>query len=115
MQKHFCRLLTFCLLGCLAPFLSLAQEWPAKAIRLVVPYPAGGGVDAGNPKAAEIALPTTTVAVRIAQGLHHPLVGGAEEAAAAAAEASGVGLGQAELIEREDVYALRADREALVV
>ena len=46
MQKHFCRLLTFCLLGCLAPFLSLAQEWPAKAIRLVVPYPAGGGVDA---------------------------------------------------------------------
>ncbi|MEI6550412.1 MAG: tripartite tricarboxylate transporter substrate binding protein [Betaproteobacteria bacterium] len=28
------------------PFLSLAQDWPAKSVRIVVPYPAGGGVDA---------------------------------------------------------------------
>jgi tripartite-type tricarboxylate transporter receptor subunit TctC len=34
---------------CLAfflPFVSHAQDWPAKPLRIVVPYPAGGGVDA---------------------------------------------------------------------
>ena len=40
-----CRLLLLCLMGSLS-FASFAQEWPAKPIRIVVPYPAGGGVDA---------------------------------------------------------------------
>ncbi|WP_162143887.1 tripartite tricarboxylate transporter substrate binding protein [Acidovorax sp. JHL-9] len=33
-------------LGCVTPSLALAQEWPAKQLRIVVPYAAGGTADA---------------------------------------------------------------------
>jgi tripartite-type tricarboxylate transporter receptor subunit TctC len=46
MKNRLVQQLIVCLVGCFAPFLSFAQEWPVKPIRLVVPYPAGGGVDA---------------------------------------------------------------------
>jgi len=46
MQTLFFRQLSCFLVLCALPFLSLAQEWPAKPVRIVVPYPAGGGVDA---------------------------------------------------------------------
>ena len=46
-------------------------------------------VDAGNPETTEIALAPATIAVGVAQRLHHPLVSGAEEAAVAALEAPG--------------------------
>jgi hypothetical protein len=50
---------------------------------------AGGGVDPGDPEAAEVTLAAATVAVGIAEGLHDPLVGGAEQAAVAPLEAAG--------------------------
>jgi len=46
MQTHFFRQFTSFMVLCALPFLSLAQDWPAKPVRIVVPYPAGGGVDA---------------------------------------------------------------------
>ena len=46
MQKYFFRQFTCFLVLCMLPFLRLAQDWPAKSVRIVVPYPAGGGVDA---------------------------------------------------------------------
>ena len=39
---------TFALLAgalTLTPAVALAQAWPAKTIRMIVPFPAGGGVD----------------------------------------------------------------------
>lgn len=46
MQKHYFRQFIFCFLGALLSLLSHAQDWPTKPVRIVVPYPAGGGVDA---------------------------------------------------------------------
>ncbi len=46
MKNHFLRHFIFIFFGCMLSFFSIAQEWPVKPIRMVVPYPAGGGVDA---------------------------------------------------------------------
>ena len=43
MQTYFLQKI---ILACALPFISFAQDWPAKPVRIVVPYPAGGGVDA---------------------------------------------------------------------
>ena len=32
-------------LACLAPGLAFAQAWPQKSIKMIVPFPAGGGTD----------------------------------------------------------------------
>lgn len=47
--RHIRRTLALGLIGgamlCLGALPALAQEWPTRAVRIVVPYPAGGGVD----------------------------------------------------------------------
>merc|ERR1711943_112077 len=50
---------------------------------------AGSGVDASNPEATEIALTTTTIAVGVAEGFHHPLVCCTEQGSVATTEATG--------------------------
>ena len=46
------------------------------------------GIDPGNPQTAEVALAPAAVAVGIAQSLHDPLIGGAEEGSVTALEAT---------------------------
>ena len=46
MQTYFLKKFLLACLACALPFISFAQDWPAKLVRIVVPYPAGGGVDA---------------------------------------------------------------------
>jgi tripartite-type tricarboxylate transporter receptor subunit TctC len=46
MKTPFFRQIVYCLVLGMLPCLSFAQDWPAKPVRIVVPYPAGGGVDA---------------------------------------------------------------------
>ena len=46
MQTYFLKKFILACLACALPFISFAQDWPAKPLRIVVPYPAGGGVDA---------------------------------------------------------------------
>ena len=50
--------------GLLAAFAASAQEWPAKAVRFIVPYPPGGGTDV----IARIVQP------RLAEALGHAVV-----------------------------------------
>lgn len=45
MKNHFLRYFNVIIVGCLLSSFSIAQEWPIKPVRIVVPYPAGGGVD----------------------------------------------------------------------
>ena len=46
MKKHFLRHIFLLAAGFLFTQFSVAQDWPSKPVRIVVPYPAGGGVDA---------------------------------------------------------------------
>lgn len=46
MQTYCLKKILLACLACALPFMSFAQDWPAKPVRIVVPYPAGGGVDA---------------------------------------------------------------------
>lgn len=46
MQTDCLKKILLACLACALPFMSFAQDWPAKPVRIVVPYPAGGGVDA---------------------------------------------------------------------
>jgi tripartite-type tricarboxylate transporter receptor subunit TctC len=46
MQTYFLKKFLLACLACALPFISFAQDWPVKPVRIVVPYPAGGGVDA---------------------------------------------------------------------
>jgi len=57
--------------------------------RVGSPVDAGGGVDAGNPEATEIAFATAAIAIGVAQGFHHLLVRGAEVAGVRSPEAFG--------------------------
>lgn len=51
-------------LGCLVQLPALASDWPQKAVRIVVPYPAGGAVDSVM----------RTVGERMAKSLGQPVV-----------------------------------------
>lgn len=44
LRRAACIILAF-LPGCMVPQIAQAQNWPGRAVRIVVPYPAGGGVD----------------------------------------------------------------------
>ena len=46
------------------------------------------GIDPGNPQTAEVALAPAPIAVGVAQSLHDPLIGGAEEGSVTALEAT---------------------------
>lgn len=43
---HMLRLLTVLLFTALAPFGASANTYPDRPVRMIVPYPAGGGTDA---------------------------------------------------------------------
>jgi tripartite-type tricarboxylate transporter receptor subunit TctC len=45
MRKLIITLAAAFALACLAPGLALAQAWPQKSIKMIVPFPAGGGTD----------------------------------------------------------------------
>ncbi|MFZ9545305.1 MAG: Bug family tripartite tricarboxylate transporter substrate binding protein [Hylemonella sp.] len=60
-RRDFGALLTLGLSGMLLPWPACAQNYPAKSIKLIAPYPAGGGVDAVARLIAE------RLAVRLAQ------------------------------------------------
>src|SRR5215510_3783538 len=45
MRIHVGRLAAILLLACVAPATALAQAWPQKPIKMIVPFPAGGGTD----------------------------------------------------------------------
>ena len=60
-RRDFGALLTLGLSGMLLPWPACAQNYPAKSIKLIAPYPAGGGVDAVARLVAE------RLAVRLAQ------------------------------------------------
>ena len=53
-----------CTVLCLLPFVALAQSWPAKPIRIVVPYPPGGSTD----------LVSRLASVKMAAALGQPIV-----------------------------------------
>ena len=46
MQTYFLKKFLLACLACALPLISFAQDWPAKLVRILGPYPAGGGVDA---------------------------------------------------------------------
>src|SRR5262252_8627055 len=45
MRIRFIRLAAAWLLACALPSLAAAQSWPQKPIKMIIPYPAGGGTD----------------------------------------------------------------------
>jgi len=45
MNKHIMRILTALTLAALMPALAQGQAWPQKPIKMIVPFPAGGGTD----------------------------------------------------------------------
>jgi tripartite-type tricarboxylate transporter receptor subunit TctC len=45
MRKRITTLAAAFALACLAPGLAFAQAWPQKSIKMIVPFPAGGGTD----------------------------------------------------------------------
>ena len=62
-RRHFHRIGAASLLAAAAPWVR-AQAWPARPIKVVVPYPAGSGVDGV----------ARTVVSRMAEGLGQPIV-----------------------------------------
>jgi tripartite-type tricarboxylate transporter receptor subunit TctC len=46
MRKPITTVLAALAVACLAPALAAAQSWPQKPIKMIVPFPAGGGTDA---------------------------------------------------------------------
>src|SRR5262245_26909443 len=45
MRIHVGKLAAILMLACAAPATALAQAWPQKPIKMIVPFPAGGGTD----------------------------------------------------------------------
>ena len=46
MRKPITKLLAALAIACLAPAYAAAQSWPQKPVKMIVPFPAGGGTDA---------------------------------------------------------------------
>src|SRR5262249_8628576 len=45
MLMHFKKLALTLILACVLPAAALAQAWPQRPIKMIVPFPAGGGTD----------------------------------------------------------------------
>jgi tripartite-type tricarboxylate transporter receptor subunit TctC len=92
---------SFCLRGgatamtALLPGLAVAQDWPARPIRMIVPFPAGGGTDAISRQLAERLTGTTgwTIAIENRAGAGGNI--GLEAVAKAAPDGHTIGMGQA--------------------
>jgi tripartite-type tricarboxylate transporter receptor subunit TctC len=82
-------------MSALAPRLAKAQDWPARPIRLIVPFPAGGGTDAISRQLAERLTSTTGWAIAIENRAGAGGNIGLEAVAKAEPDGYTVGMGQA--------------------
>jgi tripartite-type tricarboxylate transporter receptor subunit TctC len=81
--------------GALLPRLALAEDWPARPIRMIVPFPAGGGTDAISRQLAERITHATgwSIAIENRAGAGGNI--GLESVAKAAPDGYTIGMGQA--------------------
>ena len=83
------QLLSLAAVGALPGF-ARAQAWPNKAVTMIAPYPAGGGVDALLPEHAEVALARLAVTGRPVLGLVHGVLRVAKELGTTSAVSAGL-------------------------
>jgi tripartite-type tricarboxylate transporter receptor subunit TctC len=92
---------SFCLgggavaMGALLPGRAAAEDWPARPIRLIVPFPAGGGTDAISRQLAERLTGATGWAIAIENRAGAGGNIGLEAVAKAAPDGHTIGMGQA--------------------
>jgi len=94
-RRSFCLGTGAAAAGALLPALVAAEDWPARAIRMIVPFPAGGGTDAISRQLAERITHATgwSIAIENRAGAGGNI--GLESVAKAAPDGYTIGMGQA--------------------